>query len=491
MKRNKKKTKSKAKKSNKQLARQSAPVSIGTRLKQAGPRVYQGANGSVRVKHRELVTDIVGSIAWGVIDKAINPGLTTAFPWLSSVAQRYESYVFHGLKFLYETVKATNTDGVIQMTMDYDAADAAPVDKVAMMAHEGAVRSAPWQHAVFQAKQASLRKLKTHYVRDGPIELTEDIKTYDVGNLFVATQGMADASQVGELYVDYDVELITPSYGSEASANVILLAAPTQAPGAPNGRAHDGTVLYYYIYDSGPFGTVATLDEQGSPFSPYIEEVGWTIGPTNDYDFWTGPYLFYNGGTLYFKHGGEYRVTINGALRNAVATVSGWTTDISVLNGELVVVDSPNVSFANAGTTSGTTEIFAKMQAGGSISVVADTAYMSTDWWSCAGTANTPSPSAFATNTLIQSYPYSAAFSTTGSTGLVTLGMKRGQYKKPVGKPRPNSVHLTSGQAITRLDGKRTVTTSKHMEIVHTRFREKRDTKCIPGEDYTVVTRFK
>jgi len=58
--------------------------------------------------------------------------------------------------------------------------------------------------------------LAERYVRSGSLASNLDIKTYDTGNLFVGAQGCADTTDIGELYVDYEVELITPQPAGES-----------------------------------------------------------------------------------------------------------------------------------------------------------------------------------------------------------------------------------------------------------------------------------
>lgn len=99
------------------------------------------------------------------------------------------------------------------MALDYDASDAPPGDKCKLMAYAGATRSAAWDESNFRARPADLAKFaKERYVRIPGLTIV-DIKTYDVANLFIATQGMGDALEVGELYVNYTVELQTPQLG--------------------------------------------------------------------------------------------------------------------------------------------------------------------------------------------------------------------------------------------------------------------------------------
>lgn len=57
------------------------------------------------------------------------------------------------------------------------------------------------------------------YIRSGTLAANLDIKTYDIGALFVASAGIVAASaNLGELYVEYEVELITPVVQSLAAA---------------------------------------------------------------------------------------------------------------------------------------------------------------------------------------------------------------------------------------------------------------------------------
>lgn len=127
---------------------------------------------------------------------------------------RYESYVFKKLVFSYQTVSATTKPGSLMLAIDYDASDDAPSDKTSLMSYAQATRSAPWTECSFAARSSDLTKFtRQRYTRDLPIS-SGDIKTFDVGNLFIATQGMDNTDAIGELYVDYEVEFQTPQVAS-------------------------------------------------------------------------------------------------------------------------------------------------------------------------------------------------------------------------------------------------------------------------------------
>jgi hypothetical protein len=148
------------------------------------------------------------------------------FKWLAPIANQFESYTFKKLCFEYETAASTDTAGSVMMAVDYDARDSAPTTKVDMMSYWGAIRSAAWREFCNVSDKPDLQKMATkRYVRNGPAPTDTDIKTYDVGNLILATSGITpsagcglwqtgwkvgDPFPVGELYVDYVVELETP-----------------------------------------------------------------------------------------------------------------------------------------------------------------------------------------------------------------------------------------------------------------------------------------
>lgn len=205
-----------------------APTAASVKYTNVKPEVMPEPKGSVRVRHREYISDInsVG-LAFQTISYPINPGLAS-FPWLSQLANLYESYVFKSLHFEYEPATATTTTGTVILSIDFDAADAPPANKQDAMANQNAVRSAPWTGVKYNASAKDLKKFGIQrYVRSGNLSPNLDIKTYDVGTLHLCTQGQSTVQAVGELYVSYDIVLYTPqgnsSYISNNSAKVVSI----------------------------------------------------------------------------------------------------------------------------------------------------------------------------------------------------------------------------------------------------------------------------
>lgn len=217
--------------------------------------IGRGKNRKVKCTvgpHREYIQDVAGSVDFANFQLAVNPGMEETFPWLSTIASRFETYSFHNLIFRYETSRASTTAGNVMLAIDYDAADAEPADKTQFMTYEGATRSVTWQECVNISSLENLSKYKERYVRSDTLAANLDIKTYDVGTLNVGTSGQTDVTVVGELYVEYYVNFYTPqaeSLGAEASDSTQLSAHA----GAPN------------INKDQPFGDAPTQDPPTQP----------------------------------------------------------------------------------------------------------------------------------------------------------------------------------------------------------------------------------
>jgi hypothetical protein len=225
----------------------SVPAARGHIQLGAGPMFMStrsNSQGIMRIKHREYITDVVSSASSSTFfvgaALGINPGLSSTFPWLSGVANKFETYRFRSLKFLLESQVATSSNGTSMMAIDFDAADPQPLSKQQLMTYKTSVRSPIWTDCCCEPTREELHKLgPERYVRQGSLAANLDIRTADVGNLFVASQtSSATSLSFAELYVEYDVELITPLYepGSQAiAASAKAVVTGTIAAATPFG----------------------------------------------------------------------------------------------------------------------------------------------------------------------------------------------------------------------------------------------------------------
>jgi len=175
-------------------------------------------NGDCRITHREYIQDIVAGASGppttlSITTLSVNPGLQATFPWLSKVAQNFESYRFRKLKFCYETEAPSSLGGTLVIALDYDSADAPPSTKQQALAYRGSVRSAPWTACCHSSVFEDLNKQKSYFVRSGALLAGQDILLRDNAKVYLLTQGVTtSAAACGELYVEYDIDLLTPLY---------------------------------------------------------------------------------------------------------------------------------------------------------------------------------------------------------------------------------------------------------------------------------------
>jgi len=266
-------------------------------------------SGSVCIEHTEFLADIFPSSSAGAFQVqgfTINAGLTT-FPFLSQIAQNFESYKFNTLTFSYRSMSsdailstsASSALGTVAVVTYYDVLDAAPINKSVMENYEGGGSCKPSQSMLHlvecSPKQNVLQEL---YVRTGlPNSTNYDLKMYDLGTFYIATQGMQQTSSsypVGELHVSYSCCLYKGKLNEAYSDNFtdhyqlggVSYAAPIGVssvlePGSNAGTSINtvGTVLTFtttfgntYLVTYSVTGTSATIT------SPVLTPTGGHFG---------------------------------------------------------------------------------------------------------------------------------------------------------------------------------------------------------------------
>jgi hypothetical protein len=188
------------------------------------------------IEEDEYIGEVNGSVAFATTGYPINIGQSSTFPWAYKIASLYERYTFNFLEFYYRrevSEYATNGQtGKVMLSIDYDATDIAPSSKQQVQDTDPHVDGMPCVERL--ALRASIAEMKTSdgkYVRPGLQPANTDIKTYDVGNLWVSTQGCANATTIGELRVRYrctlQVPILEPGAGSTGSfGSQMLITSP-------------------------------------------------------------------------------------------------------------------------------------------------------------------------------------------------------------------------------------------------------------------------
>jgi len=194
----------------------------------------QGGRRRHNFDEDEFIADMFGNTTFGpgnvsgaaggpAFQFPINPGQVVTFPWLSSIADRYEKYVLTDLEFYYEhevsEFATAGTTGKVMLAVDYDAADPPPVSKVQMMDMDPHNDCMPCKDIVLRVDCRTAFENGPKYVRPGNLPGGSDIKTYDLGNLNFAAAGTADnTTKIGELHVRYRGWFEKPVLESTTSA---------------------------------------------------------------------------------------------------------------------------------------------------------------------------------------------------------------------------------------------------------------------------------
>jgi hypothetical protein len=177
---------------------------------------------SVIVRHKEYIGDVISSGTAGQFNSvsySINPGLPGTFPWLSGIADQFQEYTFKGLLFEYKSASAdaiassTNTAlGTVIMTTRYNPVLPAPTGKIDALNEyfsSDAKPSEDFCHFI----ECDLREnpFNVLYTRSTSPPANANIQNYDLGELYVCTQGLQGTNNVcGEIWASYEVELRKP-----------------------------------------------------------------------------------------------------------------------------------------------------------------------------------------------------------------------------------------------------------------------------------------
>lgn len=167
------------------------------------------------VQGKEFIGSVLGSIAFTPVGYALNPGIATTFPWLSTQAVGYELYRFIKLKFHYINRTSATVVGSVILAPDYDAADSPPTTESRVTTYAGAKEGSAWNDIECVLDPAAMNALGTRkFIRTGFVGT--DIKTFDSGNFFMCTTEQVGTDVIGKLWVEYEVEFFTPQLASNS-----------------------------------------------------------------------------------------------------------------------------------------------------------------------------------------------------------------------------------------------------------------------------------
>lgn len=156
----------------------------------------------------------------------VNIGQSKTFPWGSGVAKNnFEKYIFEYLEFYFKREVSefapNGSSGKVILSFISDASAGLPSNKQQMEDTFPHSDGMPSENIRLVIPSDMLKRLNDgHFIRPGGLPGSADIKTYDLGQFFIASQGITNASALlGELHVKYKCRVFYP-----------ILEGPSLAP---------------------------------------------------------------------------------------------------------------------------------------------------------------------------------------------------------------------------------------------------------------------
>lgn len=202
------------------------PLQNNTTLDLVTPMAAQiplmhGGEGTCRIAKREYVRDIIMTDGFLNTYFKINPVNVQLFPWLSTIANRFENFKFLGLTFGFRSLTANALGvagnpsmGSITFATEYDVIAAPYTSKAQAAAALFATTCKPAESMLHPVEcDPDLTPAPPLYTDAMPRSgNTEDLRWANLGLFQIITQGAPgfDYKAAGELWVTYDVLLIKP-----------------------------------------------------------------------------------------------------------------------------------------------------------------------------------------------------------------------------------------------------------------------------------------
>jgi len=295
----------------------------------------------------------------------VNIGQSGTFPWGNTVAKNYQKYQFETLEFYYKrevSEFATNGQvGKVMMFFNPDAADPDPTTKQQVEDSECHADAMPSENFRLVVPPRMLKRMNdAFYIRSGAQPANTDIKTYDVGNFYICTQGIVNNVEIGELHVHYRVRLSIPVIPGLAGAvpqnnfmaqlvntantsltttveKILPMADTTAADGFFNGLGVVNTAgsivppagTYQFSWS-----VIFASTGNSTNYAAYLEKNGalpaWNT-PTIGYPSGANPQGLITGSEIFQANGTDaFTLRTNQTFSTGVMTAQAWLSILSI-----------------------------------------------------------------------------------------------------------------------------------------------------------------
>lgn len=269
------------------------------------------------VKMRELIKTVNGSTDFEVETFIAQPGYSSTFPFLSTLAPRFQFYRFKKLNFELVARCAATVPGTMGLVPEFNPEEQTPSSQSVVANNSFAKADAPWKGVILRCDpkmmfaQSPHKSVRTYR---GPESIL-----YDAMKLNVWTNGQSNANAIADLYVEYEIDLWAPQI-----TDLII------TPRLMSDYRHDAAQI--------------------------ISATGLWIGCEIDAIYDPLHVGEHDGAFFFSPLPGAYRIIVKGNLEfNSTGSPNPWQSQIGLQNENLVMLD--NVKFGQSMGSGASTSI--------------------------------------------------------------------------------------------------------------------------------------
>lgn len=200
------------------------PMGRNARSARTTGKLVRNGPGAISQSNRELIGDVVSSQAFTAVQYRIQPAAAETFPWLSSIATKYQKWRCRGITLEYvPTVSEyapAGRQGRIVLAANYDAMDAILENIQQAENIRPNVAGVPNKPARVSL-DPDMVTAQPLLVRNGVVQPGMALSQYDGGVFYVAVDGIdgtvTDGTKLGELFVSYVIDFFEPIIGAVQS----------------------------------------------------------------------------------------------------------------------------------------------------------------------------------------------------------------------------------------------------------------------------------
>lgn len=185
------------------------------------PRVRNTNMGEATIiNHREYLGDLYSGsgtpTAFTLQTFSLNPGNSLLFPFLGTIAHKFQEWEARGILFELKTLSsdyaAALSMGSMFMAADYNSLSPAPSSKIALENMEYADSCKPSRSLIMPIECDPKISTNTHLnVADNENYEGGDRRLFDLCNVYIGSQGVPTAATpIAEIWVTYEIALFKP-----------------------------------------------------------------------------------------------------------------------------------------------------------------------------------------------------------------------------------------------------------------------------------------